>query len=101
MTNRNIGSHGVMPPFDWKSSRFSPQPHWKVATSTPYAAATERRLRTIAFSATTIERNEISIRMNANSRTKPNTSGTDFFMPALQSVSAAVMPVTAYSTPST
>ena len=31
----NIGSQFAIPPFDWKSSRFSPQPHWKIATSTP------------------------------------------------------------------
>ena len=30
-----IGSQDAMPPFDWKSSRFSPQPYWKMATSTP------------------------------------------------------------------
>ena len=31
----NIGSQFAMPPFEWKSSRPSPQPHWKNATITP------------------------------------------------------------------
>ena len=30
-----IGSQDAIPPFDWKLSRLSPQPHWKTATSTP------------------------------------------------------------------
>ena len=91
----------MIPPFDSKSSRFSPQPHWKTATRTPYAAATESRFRTIAFSATTIERNEISISRNANSSTNPKTRGIDVFIAADESLSIAVVPVTAYSTPST
>ncbi len=31
----NIGSHEAMPPVGLKSKTFSPQPHWKTATSTP------------------------------------------------------------------
>ena len=45
----NIGSQLAMPPLDWNPSRPSPQPHWKIATSAPYAAATESRLSRIAF----------------------------------------------------
>ncbi len=69
-----------MPPFDSKPSRFSPQPHWKTATRMPYAAPTERRLSRIAFSATTIERNETSMIRKANRSTKPKTSGADVFI---------------------
>src|SRR4051812_40687911 len=65
----NIGSQLAIPPFEWKSSRPSPQPHWKNATMTPYAAATESRLRTIALSAITIDLNETSSRPSANRRT--------------------------------
>ena len=75
-----------------KSSRFSPQPHWKTATRMPYAAATESRLRTIALSAITIERNATSRSRNANRRTKPKTSGADDFIIALKSKDAAVEP---------
>ena len=74
-----------MPPFDWKPSRLSPQPHWKTATSTPYAAPTESRLSTIAFTAITIERNETSSSRNANTSTKPNTIGAFCFSSAFSS----------------
>ena len=90
-----------MPPVLLKSSRFSPQPHWKIATSMPYAAATERRLSRIALSAITIERNATRSSRNANSRTNPNTSGADDFIIALKSKDFAVEPPTAYSTPAT
>ena len=90
-----------MPPVLLKSSRFSPQPHWKIATSMPYAAATERRLSTIALSAITIDRNATRSSRNANRRTKPNTSGADDFIIELKSKDFAVAPPTAYSTPGT
>ena len=74
-----------MPPLDSKFSRLSPQPHWKVATRMPYAAPTERRLRTIALIATTIERNEASRIRKAKMRTKPKTSGAVFIIAVSQS----------------
>ena len=97
----NIGSQFAMPPFDSKPSRFSPQPHWKIATSTPYAAATESRLSRIALTAITIERKDTSRRPKANSSTNPKTSGIDFVCAALKSSEFAVWPVTAYSTSAT
>src|SRR6266516_2886306 len=96
-----IGSHDAIPPFDWKPRKLSPQPHWKTATSTPYAAPTESRLRTIAFTAITIDRNETRSRMNAKTRTKPNTIGAFCFSKAFSSADCAVGPVTAYVAPDT
>ena len=64
-----------MPPFEVKSNTPSPQPYWKIAISTPYAAATDSRLRRIAFSAITIERNETRSKPKAKIRTNPNTIG--------------------------
>ena len=90
-----IGSQKAIPPFDWKFRRFSPQPYWNTATSTPYAAPTESRLRTIALPAITRERNEISRSRNANVSTKPNTSGHECLRSAFASTEAAVPPVTA------
>ena len=90
-----IGSQNAIPPLDWKLRMFSPQPNWKVATSTPYAAPTDSRFSTIALIAITIERNESSSRMNANVSTKPNTSGAERLSSALASAEAAVPPVTA------
>jgi hypothetical protein len=84
-----------MPPFDWKPRKLSPQPHWNSATSTPYAAPTESRLSTIAFTAITIDLNETSSRMKAKTRTKPNTMGAFAFSSAFSSADWAVGPVTA------
>ena len=58
----NTGSHDAMPLFDLKLRMFSPQPHWKVAITTPYAALTDSRRR------------------NANSSTKPKTYGAACFI---------------------
>ena len=88
-----------MPPLRWKSSRLSPQPHWKTATSTPYAAPTESRLSTIALIGITSDRNETSRSRNAKQRTKAKTSGADDFIFSFQSFDPAVVPVTATSTP--
>ena len=41
----------------WTPIRLAPQPHWKTATTTPYAAPTPSTLRTAAFSGTSTERN--------------------------------------------
>ena len=68
-----------MPPFEVKSNRLSPHPYWKIAISTPYAAATESRLRMIAFTAITIDRNETRSSPKAKIRTKPNTNGALLF----------------------
>jgi hypothetical protein len=74
-----------MPPFDSKSSRLSPQPHWKNITSRPYAAPTDSRLSTIALIATTSDRNEASRIRKAKTSTKPKTSGAEVFILAAQS----------------
>ena len=51
-------------------------------------------MRTIVFAAITSERNDTSISTNANSRTKPNTSGATVFIWSLKSFDWAVSPVT-------
>jgi hypothetical protein len=90
-----IGSHDAMPPLERKFSRLAPQPYWKMATSTPYAAPTDSRFSTIAFTAMTIERNESSRSRNANVSTNANTSGAECLSNALPSAEDAVSPVTA------
>src|SRR5690348_3070962 len=95
MTNMNTGSQFATPPLDWNDNRLSPQLHWKIATTTPNAAATESRLSAMAFAAMTSERNDTSSSRNANSSTNPNTRGTELLSAALKSYEFAVMPVTA------
>ena len=63
---------------------------WKTRTSTPYAAPTESRLRTIAFSGTTIERKATSSSRNANASTNAITYGTPCFICRVKSTSSAV-----------
>ena len=50
-----------------------PWPFWKMMTMSPNAAASERRLRITALTASTIERNarvsRISVRMSTNAST--------------------------------
>ena len=50
------------------------------------ALPTESRLRTIAFAAITTDRNDSSIRQNANSNTNPKTSGAETFIWSLKSL---------------
>ena len=52
----NSGSHASITGTVWKPSGPASQPFWKTATSTPYAAPTDSRFITIAFSGTTSER---------------------------------------------
>jgi hypothetical protein len=101
ITNRNSGSQSEMLPLDWKFRRFSPQPHWKTATSRPYAAATESRLSTIEVAAITTDRNETNSSRNARPSTNASTSGMLRSSEAVKSTELAVERVTATSAPST
>ena len=48
---------------------WDPQPHWNTATTTPYAAPTDSRLRIAAFTEMTSERNAIVSRTSDSSTT--------------------------------
>ena len=91
----------MIAPSDSKPSSDSAQPCWNTSTSTPYAAPTESRFRTIAFSGTTIDRNATSSNRNASASTNTITYGTPCFICRVKSTSSAVAPVTAVSTPGT
>src|SRR3954468_16044317 len=66
MANISIGASGMIGTDSWTPIRLAPQPHWKTATTTPYAAATPSTLRTAAFSGTSTDRNTtISTRNNS------------------------------------
>ena len=71
-----------------------PQPHWKTATRTPYAAPIESRFITAAFSGTTIERNTSISSRNDTAMTAPMKSGSVSASWALRSSVMAVMPET-------
>ncbi len=53
-----------------------PQPHWKMATTTPYAAPIDSRFISAAFSGTRIERNTSISSTNDNSTTAPMNTGS-------------------------
>ena len=50
-----------------------PQPFWNTMTRMPYAAATDSRLRIIAFAGITIDRNITNNKRNARPRTNAKT----------------------------
>src|SRR6266487_3751087 len=100
-TNRNSGRKLAIAPGLVKPSSDCPQPHWKIATMTPYAAATDSRLRMTAVSAMTSDRKAMSSRANASSSTKPNTHQDRCPISALKSTVEAVRPPTATVTPGT
>ena len=91
----------MIAPFEWKPRSGCAQRCWKTSTRTPYAAPTESRFSTIAFSGTTIERNATSSSTNANASTNAITYGIPCFIWRVKSTSSAVTPVTAVSTPGT
>ena len=57
-------------------SRLLPQPHWKTATRTPYAAPMDSRFITAALSGTTTERNTSISSRNDTAMTAPMNSGS-------------------------
>ncbi len=63
----------------WSSpSRSVPQPHWKTATITPYAAPMLSRFMTAAFSGTITDRNTSASSSTETATTKPMTSQSRF-----------------------
>ena len=75
--------------------RLAPQPHWKTATITPYAAPTESRFMITALSGTSRLRNTIMSRTNESRSTKPTTTGSIRAVYEAKSSAAAGNPPTA------
>lgn len=65
-----------------------------MSTSSPYAAPTDSRLKTIACSGITTERTVSSSSRNAMPSTNANTNGRCEFIAELKSAVPAVSPVT-------
>ena len=83
----------------WSSpSSSAPQPHWKTAVTTPYAAPMLSRFMTAALSGTTTERNTIASSRIETPTTKPITSHSRSASRSAMSENIGVVPVT--STPS-
>ena len=74
--------------------RLLPQPHWKTATRTPYAAPIDSRFIAAAFSGTTTDRNTMVSSRNEMRMTKPMKSGSVSLSWVLTSSVTAVMPET-------
>ena len=83
----------------WSSpSRPVPQPHWKTATITPYAAPMLSRFITAAFSGTITDRNTRASSSTETATTKPMTSQSRSASRSAMSANNGICPVT--STPS-
>ena len=68
-TNDGIGTVSSMPTHD------DPQPHWKTATTSPYAAPTDSRLSTAALMPITSDRNAAVSSTRASSTTAAISQG--------------------------
>ena len=53
----------------------APQPHWKMATTTPKAAPSDSRFMTTAFSGTSTDRKTVMSSRNDRPRTAPKKRG--------------------------
>ena len=82
----------------WTPIRLANQPHWKTATTTPYAAATPSTLSSAAFSGTSTERNTSIRTRNDSPITAPRNSGIRSCSRDETSSVRAVEPVTDAST---
>ena len=58
MANISIGTKAGIGNFSSMPTNDEPQPHWKIATTTPYAAPTDSRLRMAAFVGTVRDRSD-------------------------------------------
>jgi hypothetical protein len=65
----SIGTNAGVGTFSWMPTNEEPQPHWKIATTTPYPAPTDKRFNAAAFVAMTIDRNATVSKMNARRTT--------------------------------
>src|SRR2546421_2282577 len=93
MANIIIGTYDSIGTFPVTPSAGPPQPHWKTATTTPYAAAIDSRFIAAAFSASSGARNITSNSTNAASTTTAMTTGSRFESWSRNSSWAAMLPV--------
>ena len=100
-TNRNSGSQLATECVLVKLRSDCPQPRWNSATTTPWAAAADSRLRVTAVRGMRIERKETSSRTNASSKTNAKTQPVRCPMRVLKSTVPAVSPATSTRTPGT
>ena len=98
MANISIGASGMIGRFSCTPIRSAPQPHWKTATTTPYAAATLNTLSSAAFSGTSIDRNTSISTMNDSPMTAARKYGIRCCSRDEMSSTRAVDPVTDAST---
>ena len=81
------------------ATRPAPQPCWKIAVITPYAAPTDSRFSTIAVPAITGERNATSISRKVTTSTNANTGRIEWCNWSLKSTPNASCPPTATLAP--
>ena len=74
--------------------RLAPQPHWKIATMTPYAAPIDKMFSTAALVGITTDRNEAVSRMNAMKITARITHTRWLAIWLVKSTFPATVPVT-------
>src|SRR3954470_10406750 len=94
MANIGIGAGGRIGTVSCTPTRLAPQPHWKTATTTPYAAATPSTLRAAAFSGTSTDRNTTMRTRNDNPITAPRNQAIRCCNREETSTVSAVEPVT-------
>ena len=99
MANSIIGAQLSIGPALPTPIRLIPQPHWKTATSTPYAAPMDNKFMITAFSGTSKLRNTAMSRRNESERTPRNKYGMRPPIDSAKSTPAAVKPPTFASTP--
>ena len=74
IANNIIGAHASTGPGLPISKKSFSQPHWKIATITPYAAPTDSMFMITAFSGTRMLRNTISNKTKLSINTAPISS---------------------------
>ena len=86
MANISIGTKAGIGSFSWMPINDDPQPHWKIATTTPYAAPTDSRFSTAALVAITTDRNATVSRTKASSTTARISQGMRLAIFAVKSI---------------
>jgi hypothetical protein len=94
MANIIIGTKATIGTVSSRPTRFFCQPHWKIATTTPYAAPIDSRFMIAAFSGTRIDRNTIMSSTNDRAMTVPMNSSRRDAMRSARSMNVAVDPPT-------
>src|SRR6266699_1576173 len=90
----SIGTYAGMGSVVCRPIRLAPQPHWKIATMTPYDAPIDRMFRTAALVGITTDRNEAMSRMNAIAITARITHTRWLVIWLVKSTLPATVPVT-------